>query len=353
MYIVYSTYYSRCPGLPASSLPVCPVYRCFFFVPPRHPGLPVVCRYTGVVHFFMLAEPLLLLHTPTHAAAHQHNTTRWVLRAAASTCLHTMPCAAGELCQLSDSTTTQEFSCCGPCGGRLNRICGDPDDEEVNRICEPCAAAKKSTSSTNDHSNAAKRKEGGGILQQSAPKKRKGETRKRLTLEQKREILQLLDQKVSRVEVARRFNCGVSTVGDIKKDRATLQEDSTAGVFPGISVYRFALFTGSFWSCHYRPVNRDIDCTIVPCSFPTSLLFFLFFFISLINSTADGSNSIPLMLVLMVTLTITKDLPISPLLSFPRFTPYNFLSRCIFSTLKTRQPMVGFYFSLARSHALR
>ena len=80
--ILYITYgmasscrlYSRCPGLPASSLPVCPVYRCFFFVPPRHPGLPVVCRYTGVVHFFMLAEPLLLLHTPTHAA--ENNTTQ-------------------------------------------------------------------------------------------------------------------------------------------------------------------------------------------------------------------------------------------------------------------------------------
>ena len=66
--------YSRCPGLPASSLPVCPVYRCVFFVPPRHPGLPVVCRYTGEIHFFMLVEPLLLLHTPTHAAA--HNTTQ-------------------------------------------------------------------------------------------------------------------------------------------------------------------------------------------------------------------------------------------------------------------------------------
>ena len=57
-----------------------PVYRfalftgVFFFVPPRHPDLPVVCRYTGVVNFFMLAEPLLLLHTPTHAAA--HNTTQ-------------------------------------------------------------------------------------------------------------------------------------------------------------------------------------------------------------------------------------------------------------------------------------
>ena len=173
-----------------------------------------------------------------------------------------MPCAVGELCQLSDSTTTPEFSCCGACGGRLHRICGDPDDdEEVNRICEPCAAAKKSTSSTNDHSNAAKRKEGGGILQQSAPKKRKGETRKRLTLGQKREILQLLDQKESRVEVARRFNCGISTVGDIKKDRATTTAGETqtrhievcgdtsallVHVRAFSPVYRFALFTGSF-----------------------------------------------------------------------------------------------------------
>ncbi|CAN0210444.1 unnamed protein product, partial [Pylaiella littoralis] len=79
---------------------------------------------------------------------------------------------------------------------------------------------------TNTHSNAAKRTEGGGILQQSAPKKRKGEERNRLTLGQKREILQLLDQKVSRTEIMRRFNCGRSTVGDIRKDRATLQENA-------------------------------------------------------------------------------------------------------------------------------
>ena len=37
-------------------------------------------------------------------------------------------------------------------------------------------------------------------------------------------------------------------------------------------------------------------------------------------------------------LGVTKDLPISP-----RFAPYDFLSRCKFSTLTTRQPMVGFY----------
>ena len=44
---------------------------------------------------------------------------------------------------------------------------------------------------------------------------------------------------------------------------------------------------------------------------------------------------------------VTKDLPISP-----RFTPYDFLSRCKFSTLTTCQPMVEFYL-LARSHAFR
>ena len=36
---------------------------------------------------------------------------------------------------------------------------------------------------------------------------------------------------------------------------------------------------------------------------------------------------------------VTNDLPISP-----RFTPYDFLSRCKFSNLTTRQPMVEFYF---------
>ena len=64
---------SRFTGLQFTGLPCLPV---FFFVPPRHPGLPVVCRYTEVVHFFMLAEPLLLLHTPAHTLLHttQHNT---------------------------------------------------------------------------------------------------------------------------------------------------------------------------------------------------------------------------------------------------------------------------------------
>ena len=43
-------------------------------------------------------------------------------------------------------------------------------------------------------------------------------------------------------------------------------------------------------------------------------------------------------LITTILPVVTKDLPISP-----RFTPYDFLSRCKFSTLTTRQPMVEFY----------
>ena len=43
-------------------------------------------------------------------------------------------------------------------------------------------------------------------------------------------------------------------------------------------------------------------------------------------------------LIITILPVVTKDLPISP-----RFTPCNFLSRCKFSTLTTRQPMVEIY----------
>ena len=61
---------------------------------------------------------------------------------------------------------------------------------------------------------------------------------------------------------------------------------------------------------------------------PDSLYFYLFIYFHL---TPDGRPHFILPMV-------TQDLPISP-----RFTPYDFLSRCKFSTLTTRQPMVVFY----------
>ena len=43
-------------------------------------------------------------------------------------------------------------------------------------------------------------------------------------------------------------------------------------------------------------------------------------------------------LIITILPVVTKDLPISP-----RFTPYDFLSRCKFSTLTTRQSMADIY----------
>ena len=48
--------------------------------------------------------------------------------------------------------------------------------------------------------------------------------------------------------------------------------------------------------------------------------------------------NVSILTINMVTTTITKNLPIPP-----RFTPYQFSSRCKLSILLTRQPMVKFY----------
>ena len=51
-------------------------------------------------------------------------------------------------------------------------------------------------------------------------------------------------------------------------------------------------------------------------------------------------------LIITILPVVTKDLPISP-----RFTPYDFLSRCKFSTLTTHHQWLNFTYS--RSHAFR
>ena len=84
-----------------------PVYRFALFTGvffSCHPVTPVYRWYAGIPGWFIFS----CSRSPSCCCT-QHNTTRWVLRAAANTCLHTMLCAAGELCQLSDSTTTPEF----------------------------------------------------------------------------------------------------------------------------------------------------------------------------------------------------------------------------------------------------
>ena len=53
-------------------------------------------------------------------------------------------------------------------------------------------------------------------------------------------------------------------------------------------------------------------------------------------------------LIITILPVVTPELPISP-----RFTPYDFLSRCKFSTLTIRRPMVEFYLLTFKRFPLR
>ena len=76
----------------------------------------------------------------------------------------------------------------------------------------------------------------------------------------------------------------------------------------------------------YSPFRNSIR------SFGFGVFFLSLLSFSLISLIADGPHHYH------PACGHTKDLPISP-----RCTPYDFFSRCKFSTLTTRQPMVEFY----------
>ncbi|CAN0500057.1 unnamed protein product, partial [Ectocarpus sp. 12 AP-2014] len=73
----------------------------------------------------------------------------------------------------------------------------------------------------------------GGFLAPGARKKTTRaaaaqQPRTRLNFGQKLEVLKLLDKKVAHSEIARRFSCGTTAIGTIKKNRATLLADEAA-----------------------------------------------------------------------------------------------------------------------------
>ena len=139
-----------------------------------------------------------------------------------------MPCAAGDLCQLPNEELIAPnghecgHECRGGCGGRLHGLCGeveDGSDTPTHRICHTCISKRSP-------SNSAKRKEGQGFLQPDARKKKKTQesgSRKRLSFEEKLEIIKLLHSKVARPEVARRFGCGITAIASVKREKAALE----------------------------------------------------------------------------------------------------------------------------------
>ena len=181
-----------------------PVYRFAMFTGvffSCHPGLPVVCRYTGVVNFFMLAEPLLLLHTPTHAAVHN---------------------------------TTQHAGCCG---------------QQLTLAYTPCHVRQE------NYANLVT-----ALPPQNSPAAAHAEVACTAFA-----VILMTTRKstVSSMYSSIVHSCTNNTVvaGYHDSRRNTDTPSLLVRVRAFSPVYRFALFTGSFWSCHYRPVNRDIDCT--------------------------------------------------------------------------------------------
>ena len=135
-----------------------------------------------------------------------------------------MPCAAGELCKLADVELIAPngrncgHACRGGCGGKLHGICGeveDPDgDSPTHRICHTCI-------SNRSLSNSIKRKQGQGFVLPGASKNKSDASgakklRKRLNLGERLKVLELLDNKVSYAEIARRYGYGTTAVGTVE-----------------------------------------------------------------------------------------------------------------------------------------
>ena len=116
-----------------------------------------------------------------------------------------MPCVEGELCLVKATTQAGRdgHGYQGKCGGRLHGVCGRvAKDNKLHRICSKCST------------KAGKRKaiapEGAGTGQSKRQKTKEGSKsapRKRLTTDQKVEILDLLEQRVSHEQIADRFVC--------------------------------------------------------------------------------------------------------------------------------------------------
>ena len=125
-----------------------------------------------------------------------------------------MPCADGELCLVPANSPKDPdgHGCQGGCGGRLHGICGSiaDDENENHRMCSACVVkagkrkAKAAEGAETGQEQAGKRKakaaEGAGTGQSKRPSTKGGvlsASRKRLTIQEKVQILQLLDKRTA------------------------------------------------------------------------------------------------------------------------------------------------------------
>lgn len=156
-----------------------------------------------------------------------------------------MPCAAGALCHVKERTpeAPDGHECKGGCGGRLHALCGEMEEEEeedgsnkLHRICFACvhnarqpAVGGASNAGAGKRKGAADTEEGYGDLYGSPKRAKehgdKSASRKRLTLDEKLEILALLDHgAITQGEISNRYGCKPRTVRLIKAERKKLED---------------------------------------------------------------------------------------------------------------------------------
>ena len=196
----------------------------------------------------MLAEPLLLLHTPTHAAA--HNTTQH------AGCCGQQPTLAYTPCHVRQENYANLVTALPP----QNSPAAAHAEVACTAFTVILMTTRKSTASANH------------ALQQRSLPAVPMTTRMRPSICEPSTavVTELLPSMYSSIAHSCTNNTVVAGYHDSRRNTDTPYRSlwryicsscARAGVFPGIPVYRFALFTGSFWSCHYRPVNRGIDCS--------------------------------------------------------------------------------------------
>ena len=157
-----------------------------------------------------------------------------------------MPCADGELCLVPANSPKDPdgHGCQGGCGGRLHGICGSiaDDENENHRMCSACVVkagkrkAKAAEGAETGQEQAGKRKakaaEGAGTGQSKRPNTKGGvlsASRKRLTIQEKVQILQLLDKRTSHEHIADRFNCSDRLVRKVKAEREVVEKEAATG----------------------------------------------------------------------------------------------------------------------------
>ena len=153
-----------------------------------------------------------------------------------------MPCADGELCLVPANSPKDPdgHGCQGGFGGRLHGICGSiaDDENENHRMCSACVVksgkrkAKAAEGAETGQEQADKRKakaaEGAGTGQSKSPNTKGGvlsASRKRLTIQEKVQILQLLDKRTSHEHIADRFNCSERLVRKVKAEREVEEKE--------------------------------------------------------------------------------------------------------------------------------